>query len=146
MANAEKGEVVFMHGEKQYTLVVNTMALAKMQRLFNTKDDDGKDVIAEIAELDRLVKSNSLEHIIGYFWAALQKYHPEIVTTEQAAELIDAAGAEAAAALMETMGLGKVDSRDLEELAKASGNPPKAQAKGRRRRGGIYTSMRAATA
>lgn len=144
MANPEKGEVLFTHEGKSYTLVLNTMALAKLQRVFNTKDAQGRDVIADIEEIDRLIKARSLNHIVACFWAALQKYHPEFVTVDQAADLIDQAGAEATAALMEVSGLGKVDPKDLEELAK--GNPQKAQAKRKRKRGDTYTSMHAPAA
>jgi hypothetical protein len=144
MANPERGEVSFEHEGKTYTLVMNTMALAKLQRHFNTKDAGGRDVIADIEEIDRLIKARSLDHIVASFWAALQKYHPEIATVEQAAELVDVAGARAVSALMEASGLGKIDPRDLEELAK--GNPPTAQVDGkksRKRRGATFTSMHA---
>lgn len=147
MANPEKGEVSFEHEGKVYTLVMNTMALAKLQRQFNTKDASGRDVIADIEEIDRLIKARSLVHIVASFWAALQKHHPEVATIDQAAELIDVAGAVAVSALMEASGLGKIDPRDLEELAK--GNPPAVQAKvkkNRKRRGETFTSMRAVPA
>lgn len=133
MANPEKGEFAFVYDGKTYTLVMNTMALAKLQRQFNTKDSKGRDVIADIEDIDRMVKARSLEHIVATFWAALQKYHPEFATVEQAAELIDAAGAHAVSALMAAAGLGKVDPADLEELAKA--NPPVAQVTRKRKRG-----------
>lgn len=140
MANPEQGEVQFTHQGKRYTLVMNTMALAKLQRLFNTKDQQGRDVIADIQEIDRLIKARSLEHIVGFFWAALQKYHPEIATTDDAAALLDVAGAAAASALMEAAGLGSIDPKDLEALAR--GNPPMAQTtrKAARGRGANSTS------
>lgn len=143
MANPEKGEVAFQHDGKTYTLVLNTLSAAKLQRLFNTKDNFGRDVIADMQEIDRLVKQGSIEHQIALFWSSLQKHHPEIVTVDQAADLMDAAGAPAVSALLEAAGLGRIDPKDLEELAKGNPpkNPPVAQAKQRRRRGGNFTSM-----
>lgn len=154
MANPEKGEVSFEYQGKEYTLVLNTMALAKLQAAFTTKETvtqtvhEGnrpvtrqvtRDVIADLEEIDRLIKARSLVHIVALFWATAQKYHAaEIPTRDAAGEFIDQAGASVVAALMEVSGLGKVDPKDLEELAKvARGNPPTAQVPRKRRKGGV---------
>jgi hypothetical protein len=130
-ANTEKGEVSFEHDGQTYVLVLNTNALVKLQGLFNTKD-----AVAGIEEIDALVKKGSLEHVRGLFWAALQKYHPAVASTPEAAgDFLDDAGAAATAALLRVSGFGSPDAKDLEELARR--NPRAAQAPRPRRGAGV---------
>jgi hypothetical protein len=80
MANAERGEVDLVVGDKTYTLFLSTNALCELQN--RTKKTYGQ-VIRDLRTLDM---SDYRELV----WAVLKKYHRKAFTTvEQVGELID---------------------------------------------------------
>jgi hypothetical protein len=81
-----------------------------------------------IAELDRSVKAESLEHIVVFLWAALQKYHKGM-TEDDAINLIDDAGGIPGldAVFSELSASMTPDAEDVKELTPK--RPRKAQAR-----------------
>lgn len=140
MANRERGEFEVQIAGVQYTLVMNTNALAAAQEALSTPKE-----IAKIEDIYQAVNNGSVKHVIVFFWAALRKYHP-LVTVEQAGELIDAAGGLSGfGPLMSAVNArSEPDKADVQELRRA--NPPRARANGTRGRGERSISTHAKSA
>ncbi len=136
MANRLKGEVDFRHEGETYTLVLSTNALIQLEDLFSTKEQ-----VFGIREIEAEVKRGSAKHLRAVFWAALQKYHPKVAPTPEAAgDFMDDVGNAAGIALLQLFGISVPDGTDLAELSK--GNPLTAQDKKPRKRGVTSISTR----
>lgn len=116
------GEVEFVVGDQRFILAMKTRGLMALQKHFNKGD-----AIADVQDIFDRARSGSIEHVTAVFWAAFQKYHPE-VTFDQALEFVDASGGldAVAAQLHELNDSTQPDPADIKELAPE--NPPTAQA------------------
>lgn len=137
MSNRQKGEATLnLKDGRTFTLKINFHAWALTQdaltkrvrvpqRGMPPRIDVQVPTIEEIqADLERGHELTG----IALFWAALQKYHPEIETQEAAADVMEEAGAEAALCMLDALGLARPDPEDIKELElKAKANPPSAQ-------------------
>lgn len=122
MANSERGEVAVEIGGVEYTLVLDTNALVRLEDVFSTSQKD-----VTFVEILERVNRNSMRHIRALVWAALQRHHPK-VTMERAGDLIQEAGgilglAEKLEGLMRS---STPDKADVAELS-VSPNPQKAR-------------------
>lgn len=131
MGNPEKGEVSLVIKGKTYTLVLKTAGLIAVQTRLSPAGGPKRKLLEVVAELERAVKSESLEHIVIFMWAALQKYHPGL-TEMDAMNLIDDIGGipgleSAFGELAESMAPDEDDVKELATTAR-SANPPKARA------------------
>ncbi len=134
MANRAKGETAITIDGKEYTLFLGTHEAGLLEEKMSTPEKDLNFFEIYAMVLHR-TKVKAME---AWIWASLQKFHPEIATLRDAADLIDRAGGILAfgkqlAALQES---ARPDDADLKELG-ISLDPPKAQVKsGRTRRRG----------
>jgi hypothetical protein len=127
MVNAERGEVALTINGKTYTLVLKTAGLIAIQKRLSPAGKT-RPLVDVIAELDRSVKAESLEHIVVFLWAALQKYHKGM-TEDDAINLIDDAGGIPGldAVFSELSASMTPDAEDVKELTPK--RPRKAQAR-----------------
>ena len=123
MTNPEKGEVDLVINGTTYTLTLKTAALMAFQKRFSTSEKP-----ADLEVLMSKAQAGSLEHVMALFWAALQKFHPEI-TFDHAVNLIDDAGGieKLDATLLEAAQSTVPDPKDAEELKEAVARPRKAR-------------------
>ena len=133
MVNVEQGEADLTINGKTYRLVVKTAGLAAIQKRLSPAGSI-KPLPLVIAELQAAVKAQSLEHLVVFLWAALQKYHKGM-SEDDAMNLIDEAGGiggidKAFADLAKSM---NADPEDVAELVPAGepAGPRKAQARKR---------------
>lgn len=124
MANRERGEVSLSIGGRVYTLYLDTNALALLEDLFSTPERD-----MTFLEILERVQRNSVRHMRGMIWAALQHHHPD-VSVQRAGELInDAGGLGALAEQLQALSKStQPDAEDLDALGhtQASSRPTKA--------------------
>ena len=90
MVNVEQGEADLTINGKTYRLVVKTAGLAAIQKRLSPAGSI-KPLPLVIAELQAAVQAQSLEHLVVFLWAALQKYHKGM-SEDDAMNLIDEAG------------------------------------------------------
>lgn len=130
MANRERGELALRIGDVEYTLVLNTGAMARLEEHFSTptKETTWDEVWARVLK-------GSVRTVRALLWAMLQTHHPS-VTIEQAGVLIDQAGGfEGLIDILDKAGYQATpDPRDVKELGVAKSRPRTAQ-KSRLRRG-----------
>jgi hypothetical protein len=122
-------EVTFEVGGRALTMRNTLKTLKRFQRAFDHTDANGVTHIADLIEVQRFLREGSLEHVIAFLWAALQDRHAaEFPTVDHVDELYAEHEAVVASAFLELCGMGKVDPKDLEELARQMrGDPPAAQ-------------------
>jgi hypothetical protein len=143
MANREKGEIGLTINGKSYTFVMNTNALVKLQAVLTEKGQP----IATMEAIYAALHQQSVAHMRAFFWAGLQKYHPD-VTVESAGDLMDDAGGFFGVTdlINEAKRASDPDPADVAELSEGA-NPPKARArKSKRGTGDVFKSMRAKSA
>ncbi len=134
MINTTTGEVQLTIKGKVYTLAIKTAGLAAIQKRLSPAGTV-KQLPAVIAELEAAVKAQSLEHLVIFMWAALQKYHKGL-TEDDAMNLIDDAGGigglnTAFEDLARSITPDPEDVKELTADASPDPNPPKARAKRR---------------
>lgn len=142
MANHDQGAVSFVYSGRRYTLKHNPMVWAEAQDVLARGGRKPEDIDA--------VQRKFLEGREKYAWAVfyglLQAHHPEIETLDQAITLLQDAGQAAVDAMLQAFNVSKPDPADVKELNEGT-NPPQAQAKKTRKRGGATSiSKLAATA
>lgn len=123
-------EIPGTDGPRTLTLRNTVRMWKRFQRAFDTVDDKGITHIGDLVEAQRFLREGSLEHTIAFVWAALQDKHAaEFPTIESVDVLFEQHEAAVSAAFLEVAGLGKIDPKDLEELARQirGENPPAAQ-------------------
>lgn len=81
MSNRERGTVTVEVDGTTYTLVLDVNAIVELEDLFGVEFEQ---VIARVGK-------NSVKHIRGLVWAALQRHHAGM-TVQQAGDWIEAAG------------------------------------------------------
>jgi hypothetical protein len=122
MGNRQKGEATLkLKDGRTFTLTVNFHAWALTQDALVKR---GK--VPTIEEIQvNLQKGHELTGI-ALFWASLQKHHPNIDSLDAAATLMEQAGADAAMAMLDALGIARPDPADIKEL-ELKANPPAAQ-------------------
>jgi len=86
MANREKGEVALTVGGRDYTLVLNTNAMAAIEDHLSTPSQD----VTWDAFWKRVMRG-SVRAVTVLLWGMCRKYHPE-VTVDQVGEFVDELG------------------------------------------------------
>src|SRR5687768_15829077 len=127
MAN-ERDEVTIREPNgKEYTLVLNTSAIVKLEELFSTPTRE-----ATWKQVWERILSGSVRHIRALLWAMAQKHHPTL-TLADTCELIDRLGGLEGLALDAVKTQAFMSSTPHPEDVKAlgvngNGRPRKAQA------------------
>jgi len=142
MANREKGEVSVEIAGTSYTLCLDLNAMCALEEMFSKPGADVtfQDVLAQ-------VNLGKQRYIRAVFWAAFQKFHPE-VTLKGVSDLVQASGGVLGftGELMSKMGVAVAstspDPADVKAVS--NGRPPRAQAQ--RRAGGTGRRSTAARA
>lgn len=130
--SASPGEVTLRVGGKTYILALKMAGLMALQKRLSPAGSVKRlDVL--LPELERAIKEQSLEHLVVFIWAAMQKHQPG-TSEADAMNLIDDAGGLVGleAAFRELKDSVMPDADDMKELAPAGGGegrPRKAQAK-----------------
>ncbi len=89
MANAEKGETAITVNGREYTLFLGTHEMALLENKMSTPERD----LSFWDIMQMVIQRNKVSAMEAWIWASLQKHHgAEIVTLQDAASLIDAAG------------------------------------------------------
>lgn len=131
MINHETGEVTLTIRGTVYTLALKMAGLMALQKRLSPAGQIRKlpDIIAE---MQLAIEAQSLEHMVLFLWAALQKHHPG-TTEDDVVNLIDDAGGLAGlentfASLAHSMTPDKADVAELTPVG-GGGNPRPARAK-----------------
>jgi hypothetical protein len=133
MANTSKGEFPLTISGTPYVFIFNTAAMLAAEQQASTST---REVTWD--QLWERVVAGSVRHFLIFFWAGLQKYHPD-VTLDRVSELVDEAGGpDGLFALVKAA--QKATTPDKDDVAALG--PRKAQPKSRSR-GGRSTSARA---
>lgn len=130
MVNRERGEVSLTVGERTYTLVLNTNAMAAIEDHLSTPL---REVTWE-SFWERIAKG-SVRAIRVLLWGMARKYHPEL-TVEAIGELVDSVGGleGLTRVLHAAQGATTPDADDAATLAEANHDRPRT-AQATRRRG-----------
>lgn len=142
MANRERGEIALRIGDVEYTLVLNTGAMARLEEYFSTPD---KEVTWD--EVWARVLKGSVRTVRALIWAMLQTHHPT-VTILETGRLIDLAGGFAGlTAILAQAGYHATpDPQDVKELGVTKSRPRTAQgSRARRGTGAASSSTRGAS-
>lgn len=141
MANREKGEVSLTIGERTFTLVLNTNAMAEIEDQLSLLDGKERnwDYFAS-----RMVnkKTAGVRDVRLLFWGMAREFHPEI-TLKEAGRLIDQAGGVVGLDAILAPAAEKAatpDPADVEAVGLKPGNPPEAPASRGKTGGGASTS------
>lgn len=129
MTTPDSGEVELRVNGTVYRLALKTAGLAALQKRLSPPGTTIR-LDEMLKELDTGIRNQSIDHIVAFLWAALQKHHPG-TTEEQAIEIIDELGGIGGLdAKLSELGMASMpDAIDVKELAGPKrANPRKARA------------------
>lgn len=103
-------EFVLTIAGQQYRMVLDVDAMVRLEEMFSTPDRE-----VTFQDVFKRVEQNSMRHARGFFWAMLQRHHPD-VTLSKASALMGEAIAEFGPALAQAGMMATPDPDDLREL------------------------------
>lgn len=127
----DSGEAILRANGSTYRLAMKTAALSALQKRLSPPGQLLK-LDTLVKEMSRRLMEESIDHVVVFVWAALQKHHPG-TTEDEAMGIIDDAGGITALTpvFTELASSMSPDPADLKELSKdrTNGNPRKARAR-----------------
>lgn len=122
MANAQKGEVSLVIGDKTYTLALTLDAMVLLEEMFSTPEK-----MVVFSDVAALAERGSSKHIRALMWALFQAHHPEVAIKDVSRLVQQAGGIVGLSQTLESvLKTTSPDKRDVEALGVQ--NPPNAQA------------------